>query len=192
MIEQTRQTKETNVTVRLDLDGPAKADIQTGIGFFDHMLTALALHAGWFLSVECQGDLHIDGHHTVEDVGIVLGDVFAKAIQERGSIMRYGEATIPMDEALACTVLDVSGRPFLVMDYEAQSPMVGTFDTQLAVEFYRAFAFHGKITLHADVLRGENDHHMLEALFKSTAHALRKAVIKKQGEVLSTKGSLDI
>ena len=185
-----RKTKETEISVSLRLDGPAKAEIGTGIGFFDHMLTALAVHGGFSLSVSAKGDLHVDCHHTVEDVGIVLGDVFREAVGDRAGIARYGSAMIPMDEALALAAVDVGGRPELAFRAEFANERVGGFDTQMIREFWKAFAFHAGITLHLVLQYGENDHHKAEALFKAAAHALRAAVRQEGEGVLSTKGVL--
>lgn len=185
-----RKTKETEISVSLRLDGPAMAEIGTGIGFFDHMLTALAVHGGFSLSVSAKGDLHVDCHHTVEDVGIVLGDVFREAVGDRAGIARYGSAMIPMDEALALAAVDVSGRPELAFRAEFANERVGGLDTQMIREFWKAFAFHAGITLHLVLQYGENDHHKAEALFKAAAHALRAAVRQEGEGVLSTKGVL--
>lgn len=189
-VEKKRRTKETDIQLSLDIYGEGKADIRTGIGFFDHMLTALAVHANWNLSLFCEGDLNVCGHHTVEDCGILLGDALAEAVQATGPLNRYGNALIPMDEALARAVVDLSGRAYLVFQAGFQSPMVGAFETQLTEEFFRAFAMHGKLTLHLAVLYGANDHHQIEALFKATAHSLAEALAPREG-LLSTKGVLD-
>lgn len=185
-----RKTKETEISVSLRLDGPAKAEIGTGIGFFDHMLTAFAVHGGFSLSVSAKGDLDVDCHHTVEDVGIVLGDALREAAGDRAGIARYGSAMIPMDEALALAVVDVSGRPELVFRAEFANERIGGLDTQMIREFWKAFAFHAGITLHLVLQYGENDHHKAEALFKAAAHALRAAVRREGEGVLSTKGVL--
>lgn len=186
----SRKTKETQIALSLNLDGHAQNDIQTGIGFFDHMLNSFATHAGFDLQVHVQGDLEVDGHHTVEDTGIVLGDTFAKAIGEKGGIARYGSFYVPMDEALAFCALDISGRPFLVFDAPLEQGQIGSFDVCLTEEFMRAFAVHAGITLHLRVLYGKNAHHMTEGLFKALAHALRIACAETGDGVLSTKGSL--
>ncbi len=189
--EITRKTKETDITVKLDLDGGAKADINTGIGFLDHMLTALAIHGGISLEVVCKGDLYVDGHHTAEDIGIVLGTAFKEALGDKSGIMRYGTAFIPMDESLGFCSLDISARPFLVFNAEFTNERVGEFDTCLTEEFMRAFAFNAGITLHLRVEYGSNDHHKIEALFKALAYALRSAIKKNtDGSVVSTKGVL--
>ena len=190
--EIDRQTAETSIKVDLNLDGAGKYEIDTGIGFFDHMLTLLAVHGLLDLKVKCVGDIEVDGHHTVEDIGIALGDAFTAAISDKKGIKRYGTFYIPMDETLAMVSLDISNRPFLAFDAGELSPMVGSFDTQLAEEFFRAFAFHAGITLHIKVLYGKNSHHKLEAIFKALGHALRTAVEKdpKVSGVPSSKGVL--
>lgn len=191
--EARRRTGETDVRVRLDLDGSGRADAKTGVGFFDHMLTALARHALFDLDVTATGDLHVDGHHTVEDVGIVLGQALAQALGERRGIRRYGEATVPLDDALARAVVDVSGRPFLA--YHADPPtwqMLGDYDVALTPEFFRGLATHGGLTVHVDLLRGQNAHHVVEAVFKAVARALGAAVTldPRVTDVPSTKGVL--
>lgn len=184
-----RTTKETDITLSLCLDG-GEVDVSTGIGFFDHMLTALAFYAGFALQISALGDLHVDGHHTVEDVGIVLGQAFREALGERKGIRRYGTAVVPMDEALCRTVLDCSNRPFLVFDADMPQPMIGGYDSCLTVEFMRAFATNGGLTLHQKCEYGSNAHHITEALFKSLGLALKDAVrIEREGAV-STKGVL--
>jgi imidazoleglycerol-phosphate dehydratase len=188
-----RRTGETDVRVRVDLDGSGKAEAKTGVGFFDHMLTALARHALFDLEVSAAGDLHVDGHHTVEDVGIVLGQALAQALGERRGIRRYGEATVPLDDALARAVVDVSGRPFLA--YHAEPPtwqMLGDYDVALTPEFFRGLATHGGLTVHVDLLRGQNAHHVVEAVFKAVARALGAAVMldPRVTGVPSTKGVL--
>lgn len=188
--EITRKTKETDITVKLELDGSGKTDISTGIGFFDHMLTAFAVHGGMDLTVKVNGDLFVDGHHSVEDTGIVLGKAFAQAIGDMKGIKRYGTAFIPMDEALGFASLDISGRPYLVFDANFGDDRIGEFDTCLAEEFFRAFAFNAGITLHLKCEYGKNDHHIAEALFKAAAHALKDAKEISGNEILSTKGVL--
>jgi len=184
-----RKTNETDIAINLNLDG-GEVDINTGIGFFDHMLTALAVHSGFGLKISAKGDLQVDGHHTVEDVGIVLGMAFAKALGDKGGIARFGNMSIPMDEALSSVVLDISGRPFLVFCARFEQEKVGDFDSCLCEEFFRAFAFNAGITLHANSLYGTNTHHQIESLFKALAHALKMAVVQIDGGVLSTKGTL--
>ncbi len=187
----TRTTKETDITLKLDLDSGAKAVVDTGIGFLDHMLTALAIHGGFSLELSCKGDLNVDGHHTAEDIGIVLGQAFKEALGDKSGIMRYGSAFIPMDEALAFCSLDISARPFLVFNAQFTNERVGEFDTCLTEEFMRAFAFNAGITLHLRVEYGSNDHHKIEALFKAMAYALKAAMKRNDdGSVVSTKGVL--
>lgn len=187
----TRKTKETDITVVLGLDGSGIHNIDTGIGFFDHMLTALCVHGGFDMNVSCKGDLNVDGHHSVEDTGIVLGQAFAKALGDKSGIMRYGSAFIPMDEALCFCSLDISARPFLVLNAQFTNEKIGDYDTCLTEEFMRAFAFNAGITLHLREEYGKNDHHITEALFKALAHALRQAVaVNSSGKALSTKGTL--
>ena len=188
--EITRKTKETDIAVKLGLDGSGKVNIDTGIGFFDHMLTALGVHAGFDLDITVKGDLVVDGHHSVEDAGIALGQAFAKAIGDKAGIARYGSFYIPMDEALCFCSLDISGRPFLVYDAQLTNEKVGEFDTCLAEEFFRAFAFNAGMTLHIREEYGKNDHHIIEGMFKALAHALNEAVSLTGGGVLSTKGVL--
>ena len=188
--EINRKTGETDITVKIDLDGNGKADISTGIGFFDHMLTALTVHSGFDISVKAVGDLNVDGHHTVEDTGIVLGQAFKEAIGDRKGIARYGSAYIPMDEALGFCCLDISNRPFLVYECSFSDPRTGHYDNCLTEEFMRAFAYNAGITLHLKCPYGTNDHHKNEAMFKALAHALKDAVKINGGEILSTKGVL--
>lgn len=189
--EINRKTKETDICVKLDLDGGAYAEINTGIGFLDHMLTALAVHGGFGLVLDCKGDLNVDGHHTSEDVGIVLGMAFRQALGDKSGIMRYGSAFIPMDEALGFCSLDISSRPFLVFNAAFTNERVGEFDTCLTEEFMRAFAFNAGITLHLRCEYGSNDHHKIEALFKALAYALKQAVKpNSDGSAVSTKGML--
>ena len=186
-----RKTKETEISVMLELDGNGRADISTGIGFFDHMLTAFAVHSGIDLTVRCKGDLEVDCHHTIEDVGIAIGQAFLGAVGDRSGIERYGSFILPMDEVLALSAIDISGRAFLVFDASFTAPMIGQFDTQMFEEFWRAFAMNSKTTLHIKLLSGANDHHKAEAIFKSVAHAIKAAVAQnKDGSVLSTKGCL--
>lgn len=188
-----RKTLETDVTLSLNLDGEGKAAVATGVGFFDHMLSALARFALLDLTVRCDGDLHVDAHHTVEDVGICLGRALAQALGDRAGIRRAASTFLPMDEALAFAAIDISGRPYLAFQADFASPMVGTMDTQLAEEFFRAVAVHAGLTVHLRVLEGRNDHHKLEALFKAFGLALRDAAAPEPRVVgvLSTKGALD-
>lgn len=185
----SRTTKETDVHVTLNLDGSGKVKIQTGIGFFDHMLTALGVHAGFDLEITVKGDLEVDCHHTIEDTGIVLGQALAKALGEV-PVARYGSFYIPMDEALGFAALDISKRPYLVFDCEFTADQIGGMDTQMVEEFMRAFAFNAGITLHLRCEYGKNDHHKVEALFKALAHSLKQAVVPAGNVVLSTKGVL--
>jgi imidazoleglycerol-phosphate dehydratase len=190
-----RSTRETQIRVRIDLDGTGKADVATGVGFFDHMLDALARHGMFDLAVECTGDLHIDAHHTVEDVGIALGGAFLDALGEKRGIVRYADAAVPLDEALVRAVVDVSGRPFLhfQVPLPAGQPRIGDFDAALSAEFWRGFAMESRLTMHLDGVRGDNAHHVVEATFKAAARALDAATRldpRRGGEVPSTKGAL--
>lgn len=186
-----RKTRETDIAVEVILDGKGNADIKTGIGFFDHMLIALSVHSGISMSIRCDGDLNVDGHHSVEDTGIVLGKALNEALGDKSGIVRYGSSYIPMDEALAFCSLDISNRPFLVFNGEFKNQMIGDYDACLTEEFFRAFAFNSGITLHVNMLYGTNDHHKCEAAFKAVAHALKTAVAYNlSGETLSTKGTL--
>jgi imidazoleglycerol-phosphate dehydratase len=191
--EITRKTAETQITVRVNLDGTGTNQLSTGIGFFDHMLEQIARHGMIDLAIDAKGDLHIDGHHTVEDVGITLGQAVAKAVGDKKGIRRYGHAYVPLDEALSRVVIDFSGRPGLVMNVPFKSGMIGSFDTQLAHEFFQGFCNHAFVTLHVDNLRGENAHHQCETVFKAFARALRSALEldpRSAGVIPSTKGSL--
>jgi len=191
--EIKRTTKETDISVKINLDGSGKSNIDTGIGFFDHMLTALSKHSGIDMDITCKGDLNVDAHHSVEDVGIVLGQALDEALGDKLGITRYGSARIPMDEALGEAVIDISGRPFIVFNASFAGDMCGAMDTQLFEEFFRSFAFNSKITLHISAPYGTNDHHKAEAMFKALARALRQAVQidpRFEGQVVSTKGSL--
>ena len=188
--EVIRKTKETDIAIKLELDGSGKVDVNSGIGFFDHMLTALAVHGGFDLTLTCKGDLAVDGHHSVEDIGIVLGMAFKQALGD-GKIMRYGKAEIPMDEALGWCCLDVSDRPFLVFSVDFTNEKIGEYDSCLTEEFMRAFAFNAGITLHIKAVYGTNDHHKAEAMFKALAYALKQAVVlNANGQTVSTKGVL--
>lgn len=187
--EIKRKTKETDISVALDLDG-GKVNVRTGIGFFDHMLTAFAVHGGFGLEVFVEGDLDVDTHHTVEDTGIALGAAFKKALGDMGGINRYGSFYIPMDESLALCALDISNRPFLVFNAEFKEERCGEYEICCTEEFFRAFAVNAGITLHLNVLYGSNSHHEIEALFKAFAHAMKIAVAPSGGGVLSTKGVL--
>jgi imidazoleglycerol-phosphate dehydratase len=188
-----RKTLETDITLTLSLDGSGKADIATGIGFLDHMLTALTRHALLDLTLRATGDLHIDFHHTTEDIGIVLGQAVAQALADKRGITRFGHALVPMDEALAEVAIDLSGRPFLAWDVTFAQPKIGEMDTELFEEFFRAFAFNALLTLHVVRRAGHNAHHVAEACFKATARALRAAVAidPRLGDAVpSTKGML--
>lgn len=190
--EVSRRTKETDVFVKLKLDGKGSSKIETGIYFFDHMLALLAKHGLFDLEVRCEGDLEVDGHHTVEDVGIALGEAFGKALGSKEGITRYGMAYVPMDETLGRAVVDFSGRSFLVCKAKFSAERVGELNTELVEEFFRALAVHGKMNLHIEILYGRNSHHMVEAMFKSAGRALYQAAAKdSQVEgVPSTKGVL--
>jgi imidazoleglycerol-phosphate dehydratase len=191
--EVTRNTKETQITVRVNLDGTGEAKLDTGIGFFDHMLDQIARHGLIDLDITAKGDLHIDGHHTVEDVGITLGLAVAKAIGDKKGLTRYGHAYVPLDEALSRVVVDFSGRPGLEMDCKFTSGAVGAFDTQLTYEFFQGFVNHALVTLHVDNLKGHNAHHQAETMFKAFGRALRMAMTldpRSAGVIPSTKGSL--
>jgi imidazoleglycerol-phosphate dehydratase len=188
-----RDTNETKIRVRLDLDGSGRSSLATGIGFFDHMLDQVARHGLIDLDIQADGDLHIDGHHTVEDVGITLGMALAQAVGDKKGLSRYGHAYVPLDEALSRVVIDFSGRPGLHMRVPFKAGMIGGFDTQLAFEFFQGFANHALVTLHIDNLHGDNAHHQCETVFKAFARALRMAVTpdpRSAGVVPSTKGSL--
>ncbi len=191
--EVSRNTAETKITVKLNLDGTGQSKLSTGIGFFDHMLDQIARHGLIDLDIHADGDLHIDGHHTVEDVGITLGQAVAKAVGDKKGIRRYGHAYVPLDEALSRVVIDFSGRPGLVMHVPFKSGMIGAFDSQLAFEFFQGFVNHANVTLHIENLRGENAHHQAETVFKAFARALRAALEldpRAAGIIPSTKGSL--
>lgn len=188
--EVNRKTKETDISLKLNLDG-GEVKIDTGIGFFDHMLNSFATHGGFGMELYVKGDLEVDGHHTVEDTGIVLGKAFCEALGDKGSIERFGSFYVPMDEALAFASVDVSGRPFLVFDADFPQENCGDYDCALTVEFMRALAFNAQITLHIKSLYGDNSHHITEAVFKAAAHALKAAVAQNNsGKPLSTKGVL--
>ena len=191
--EVTRNTAETQITARINLDGTGVSRLATGIGFFDHMLDQIARHGLIDLDIQAAGDLHIDGHHTVEDVGITLGQAVALAVGDKKGLRRYGHAYVPLDEALSRVVVDFSGRPGLVMHVPFKSGMIGGFDSQLTYEFFQGFANHAFVTLHIDNLRGENAHHQAETVFKAFARALRMALEldpRMAGVIPSTKGSL--
>ena len=189
----TRNTAETQIRVRLNLDGSGVSKLATGIGFFDHMLDQIARHGLFDIDIEAKGDLHIDGHHTVEDVGITLGQAMAQAVGDKRGLVRYGHAYVPLDEALSRVVIDFSGRPGLHMRVDFKSGMVGALDTQLVYEFFQGFSNHAGVTLHIDNLHGDNAHHQCETIFKAFARALRMALAidpRAAGVIPSTKGSL--
>ncbi len=191
--EVVRHTTETKIRVALNLDGTGAATLATGIGFFDHMLDQIARHGLIDLEIAAEGDLHIDGHHTVEDVGITLGQAIAKAVGDKKGLVRYGHAYVPLDEALSRVVIDFSGRPGLHMRVDFKSGMVGALDTQLVYEFFQGFSNHAGVTLHIDNLHGDNAHHQCETIFKAFARALRMALAidpRAAGAIPSTKGSL--
>ena len=191
-VDLERKTKETHIRLGLDLDGYGRSQVSTGIGFLDHMLTALATHARFDLEVQAEGDLHVDAHHTVEDVGIVFGDAVLKALGDKQGIVRFGHAYVPLDEALSRCVIDLSGRPFLHFDVTFKARQVGTMPTELFEDFFWALAHHGRMNIHLEAIRGRNAHHIAETLFKATARALSMAVAldPRVAGVPSTKGSL--
>ena len=189
----TRNTAETKITVEIGLDGTGQYDNRTGVGFFDHMLDQLARHSLIDMTVRCDGDLHVDDHHTVEDVGIALGQALVQAVGDKRGIQRYGSCLLPMDDALVRAALDLSARPFLVWNVDLPTAKIGTFDTELVREFFQALSTHGGITLHVDCLHGVNSHHIAEAAFKAVARALRDALERdpRKGDAIpSTKGAL--
>ena len=191
--EVSRNTAETRISVRVNLDGTGQAKLHTGIGFFDHMLDQIARHGLIDLEIDCAGDLHIDGHHTVEDVGITLGQAFARAVGDKKGVRRYGHAYVPLDEALTRVVIDLSGRPGLVQNIPFTSGMIGQLDTQLIHEFFQGFVNHALVTLHIDNLKGANAHHQAETMFKAFGRALRMALERDPrmaGTIPSTKGTL--
>jgi len=187
-----RKTRETDIRLALDLDGAGRSRIRTGIGFLDHMLTSLATHARFDLDVRCKGDLHVDAHHSVEDVGIALGGALIKALGDKKGIVRFGHAYVPLDEALSRCVIDLSGRPYLHYDVTFKARQVGTMPTELFEDFFWALADHGRLNIHLEAIRGRNAHHIAETLFKSCARALSMAVARdpRIKGVPSTKGSL--
>lgn len=189
--EVSRTTKETDISIAVTLDGKGNVDIFTGIGFFDHMLTALSVHSGISMTIKVKGDLHVDCHHTIEDTGIALGQALYQALGDKSGIVRYGTAYIPMDESLAMASLDLSNRPFLVFNAQFENQSCGGYDLCMTEEFFRAFAFNSGMTLHINLLYGSNDHHKAEAIYKAVAHALKTAVsYNSDGTTLSTKGVL--
>ena len=191
--EISRDTLETKIRVRIDLDGSGKSQLNTGIGFFDHMLDQIARHGTFDLEIQASGDLHIDGHHTVEDVGISVGQAFAKAVGDKKGLTRYGHAYVPLDEALSRVVVDLSGRPGLEFDVPFSAGMIGALDTQLVYEFFQGFVNHAGVSLHIDNLKGHNAHHQCETIFKAFGRALRMALTpdpRSAGVIPSTKGCL--
>jgi imidazoleglycerol phosphate dehydratase HisB len=191
VVERARETRETTIELRLDLDGSGQVDVRTGLGFLDHMLTALAFHAGFDLMLRCDGDLHVDDHHTAEDCALALGSAIDEALGDRTGIERFASAYVPLDESLARTVVDLSGRPCPVVDLALTRPMIGDVASENLEHFFRSLAVTMRAALHVDVLRGDNDHHKAEAAFKSTARALRQAVaLTAATDVPSTKGVL--
>jgi imidazoleglycerol-phosphate dehydratase len=189
----TRNTKETQITAAINLDGTGKAELNTGVPFLDHMLDQIARHGLFDLTISCQGDTHIDDHHSVEDIGITLGEAFAKAVGDKSGIRRYGHSYVPLDEALSRVVIDLSGRPGLFMDVTFTRARVGEFDVDLTVEFFQGFVNHAKATLHIDNLKGHNAHHQCETIFKAMGRALRMATERDErstGVIPSTKGAL--
>lgn len=188
-----RQTKETEITVKINLDGEGKSSINTGVGFLDHMLDQIARHGLIDLDVQAKGDLHIDAHHTVEDIGITLGQAFSKAIGDKKGIVRYGHCYAPLDEALSRVVVDISGRPGLEFNANFSRARVGEFDVDLVYEFFQGFVNHALVTIHIDCLRGENAHHQVETVYKAFGRALRQAIVideRLKGQMPSTKGTL--
>lgn len=185
-----RKTGETDIAISLVIDGEGRFEGTTGIGFFDHMMNLLACHSGMDISLSCRGDLEVDNHHTIEDLGIALGSVFLKALGDKKGIRRYGAFFCPMDETLSRIVLDLSGRPYFVYDVKIPVERIDTFETEMTREFFLAFAMHGMMNLHMACLYGENGHHIVESLFKGLGHALKEAVTVEGGRVLSTKGVL--
>lgn len=185
-----RKTGETDIAISLVIDGEGRFEGTTGIGFFDHMMNLLACHSGMDIFLSCRGDLEVDNHHTIEDLGIALGTVFLKALGDKKGIRRYGAFFCPMDETLSRIVLDLSGRPYFVYDVKIPVERIGTFETEMTREFFLAFAMHGMMNLHMACLYGENSHHIVESLFKGLGHALKEAVTVEGGRVLSTKGVL--
>jgi len=185
-----RTTTETDVEVKLLLDGGRQIHVETGVGFFDHMLTSLAFWAGWDLNLSCKGDLQVDIHHTVEDVALALGQAFAQARKDAGEVERFAAVFVPLDEALTQVVIDLSGRPYWVFDAELKTERVGSFETALTGHFFRSFATEARVTLHIRNLYGANDHHIIETMFKGLGLALRQALAPREGDVASTKGAL--
>ena len=189
-VNMQRKTSETDINLTLDLDGKGQIQVETGIGFFDHMLEQLAFWAGWDLKLACQGDLQVDTHHTVEDVALTLGEAYLQARKNQGEIERFASVYIPMDETLSRVVVDLSGRPFTVFNVSFPVERVGSFETAMAGHFFRSFAVEARVTLHIACLYGENAHHMIESIFKGLGLAVRQALTPRPGQVASTKGTL--
>lgn len=187
---EIRKTRETDITVDLNIDGSGRFEGSSGIGFFDHMINTFCVHGNFDLILKAVGDLNVDCHHTVEDIGILLGRAFNNAIGDKSGITRYGNAVIPMDDALTQAVVDISGRPFLVFNASFSVAKIGDLDSETVIEFFRAFVFNAGITLHVNLLYGENTHHCIESVFKAVSHSLKQAVTEKNTGILSTKGSL--
>lgn len=186
-----RNTNETKIKLAIDLDGQGRYDIDTGIGFFDHMMTLFACHSGFDFCVDCKGDTRVDGHHSVEDIGIVLGKAIAEALGDKKGIKRYASVSIPMDESLANVTIDISGRPFLVFNAKDMQGKVGDFDIELVEEFFRAVSNYGGLTLHINLLYGSNNHHKIEAIFKAFARALKEASLIVSDKLPSSKGVIE-
>lgn len=186
-----RKTYETEITLEMNLDGKGQSEIDTGIGFFDHMLTLFSKHGKMDLKVKCNGDINVDCHHTIEDIGIVMGKAFAECTGDKKGILRYASELTPMDETLVQTALDISGRPYLVFNADFPQERVGEFDTEMTEEFFRAFAYHAHITLHINLMYGKNTHHMIEGIFKSVGRVLNQATQVEGDEIMSTKGVID-
>lgn len=190
-VSKSRETKETSISISLNLDGTGKSNIKTGIGFFDHMLTLFAFHSGFDLDVQANGDLNVDDHHTIEDIGILLGNCLREALGDRKGINRYGNFMMPMDETLCNVTLDISGRPYLVYHCELTREKIGDYSCEMTEEFLRALAVQAGLTLHVNVLYGTNNHHMVEAIFKALGRALKEAVKITGTEIPSSKGVLE-
>ena len=193
-VNLSRKTKETDIDLKINLDSDESSNINTGIGFFNHMLELFAFHSGIYLNVKCEGDLEVDGHHTVEDIGILLGKAIKEALGDKKGINRYGDSFLPMDETLAHCSLDISGRPYLVFNVELSSERVGDFETELTEEFFRALVVNAGITLHLNLEYGKNTHHIIEALFKSFGRAFKQAITinkENQDKILSSKGVIE-
>ena len=190
----SRKTKETDISIQVKLDENLESKINTGIGFFNHMLELFAFHSGIYLSIDCKGDIQVDAHHSVEDIGILLGKSIKQALGEKKGIRRYGNCFLPMDESLVQTTLDISGRPFLVWNVTLQTERLGNYETELTEEFFRAVAFQSGITLHVNMLYGKNTHHIIEAVFKSFGRSLKQAIQideKRKNEIMSSKGVIE-